>query len=272
LVFVEQTLGLMAGAGALPGQVAAEAARQGWRVVAFAFGNAPELEARAHRVIPSRLTEIGLVLDRLRSERVSAVVFSGTLPKRLLLEAGEADAPARRILLAAGGLSDAALGAAVAETLSAIGIEILDQRTFLAPLLAPAGVLTARAPSEAEWQDIGLGLRLARRCAEYGVGQTVVVSRGIVVAVETIEGTSETIRRGCQLSGPGAVVVKAIASRQDYRFDLPTVGLETLETMVSGQAWVLAVEAGKVAILDLESVVTLADKSRISIVSVDGDH
>lgn len=269
---MEQTLGLMAGAGALPGQVALEAARQGWRVVAFALGAAPELEARAHRVIPSRLTHIGPVLEELRAERVTAVVFSGKLPKASLFEARPVDAEARRILPAAGGLSDFAVGAAVVDTLAALGIEVLDQRIFLARLLAPAGTLTVRPPSEAEWQDIDLGLRLARQCAEYGVGQTVVVARGVAVAIETVEGTSETIRRGCQLSGPGAVVVKAIASRQDFRFDLPTVGPETLETMARGRARVLAVEAGKVAILDLESAIALANSSGISVVSVDGDR
>lgn len=268
---MEQTLGLMAGAGALPGQVALEARRQGWRVVAFAFGDAPGLDAGVHRVIPSRLSEIAPVLEALRAERVSAVVFSGTLPKGALFDAGAVDGPAQRILAMAGGLSDAALGAAVSETLSALAIEVLDQRTFLAPLLARPGVLTGRSPSGAEWHDIRLGLRLARQCAEYGVGQTVVVARGVPVAVETVEGTSETIRRGCQLSGPGAVVVKASASAQDYRFDLPVVGPDTLETMVRGQARVLAVEAQKVAILDRESVVRLANGGEISVVSVDGD-
>lgn len=268
---MEQTLGLIAGAGTLPGRVAAEAARQGWRVVAFAFGEASELEPLVHRVIPSRLTEVDRVLESLRAERVTAVVFSGTLRKAILFDASALDATARQILTGAGGLSDVALGMAVVDTLSTLGIEVLDQRTFLANLLAPAGTLTARPPSEAEWQDISLGLRLARQCAEYGVGQTVVVSRGVAVAVETIEGTSETIRRGCQLSGPGAVVVKAIAARADYRFDLPTVGPDTLETMARGGARSLAVEAGKVAILDLESIVARANSSGISIVSVDGD-
>lgn len=268
---MEQTLGLIAGAGALPGEVAAEAVRQGWHVVAFAFGDASELEARTHRVIPSRLTDIGRILERLRAERVAAVVFSGTLPKGTLFDAGALDATARGLLAKAAGLSDTALGAAVADTLSALGIEILDQRSFVGKLLAPAGTLTARPPSPAEWQDIGFGLRLARRCAEYGVGQTVVVSRGVAVAVEAIEGTSETIRRGCRLAGPGAVVVKAIGAQQDYRFDLPTVGPDTLAAMAGGGARTLAVEAGKVAILDRESVVARANASGIAIVSVDGE-
>lgn len=268
---MEQTLGLIAGAGTLPGRVATEAARQGWRVVAFAFGDTSELTPLVHRVIPSRLSDVGRVLEWLRAERVAAVVFSGTLRKGILFDASALDATARRILIGAGGLSDVALGTAVADTLSALGIAVLDQRTFLAHLLAPAGTLTARSPSEAEWLDIRFGLRLARQCAEYGVGQTVVVARGVAVAVEAIEGTTATIQRGCQLSGPGAVVVKAIAAQQDYRFDLPTVGPDTLEAMAHGGARALAVEAGNVAILDLESVVARANSSGISIVSVDGD-
>lgn len=268
---MEHTLGLMAGAGALPDRVADEARRQGWRVIAFAFGEAPGLEARAHRVVPSRLSDIGQVIEGLRAERVTAVVCSGQLPKELLFSISGVDAAGRRILGAAGGLSDRALGEAVLDTLSALGIQLLDQRTFLASLLVPACTLTARSPSEGEWQDIGLGLRLARQCAEYGVGQTVVVVRGVAVAMEAVEGTAETIRRGCQLAGPGAVVVKATASRHDYRFDLPTVGPETLEVMARGQARALAVEAGKVAFLDRESVVALADSSGIAIVSVDGE-
>jgi len=268
---VEHTLGLMAGAGVLPGRVAAEAARRGWRVVVFAFDAAPDCGAFADRVIVCQLSEIGPVLEGLRAERVSAVVFSGRLPKGILFGARPVDAATHQLAAAAGGLSDAGLGEAVVGVLSGLGIEVLDQRTFLSPLLAPAGTLTARSPSAAEWNEIRFGLALARRCAEHGVGQTVVVARGVAVAVEALEGTSETIRRGCELAGPGAVVVKAVGPRHDYRFDVPTVGLETLEVMAGGGARALAVEAGKVAILDRESVVRLANGGEISVVSVDGD-
>lgn len=267
---MEQTLGLMAGAGALPGRVAAEAARQGWRVVAFAFGAVPNLAAQVQRVIPCELTDLRAVLEHLQAERVKAVVFSGQLPKgTMLLKADAADDPGHLLLRAAGGLSDAGLAAAVVEILGGLGIELLDQRTFLASLFTPAGVLTRRVPSEAERQDIRFGFRLARQCAEYGVGQTVVVARGVALAVEAIEGTSATIERGCRLAGPGAVVVKAPALQHDYRFDVPTIGLETLEVMTRGQARALAIEARRVAILDREAVIALADRAGIAITSVD---
>jgi DUF1009 family protein len=269
---VERALGLMCGAGTLPAHVASEARRQGWRVVAFAFAPAPALEGVANRAIPSRLADIGAVLEGLRQEQVSAVVFAGKLWKRELLDgAAAADPAGQEMVKTAGGLSDRGLADAVVRTLAGLAIEVLDQRTFLAPLLVPPGLLTARAPSEAEWRDIRLGLRVARQCGGFGAGQTVVLRHGVVAAVEGIEGTTETIRRGCALAGPGAVAVKAVAPRHDYRFDVPAVGDETLDALAQGRAAALAVEAGKVLLLDREAVVARAGREGIAIVSLDAD-
>ncbi|MBI3625827.1 MAG: LpxI family protein [Candidatus Rokubacteria bacterium] len=269
---MERALGLMCGAGTLPAHVASEARRQGWRVVAFAFGEAPALAPVVDRLIPSRLPDLSLLLDGLRREQVSAVVFVGKMGKRELLEgAAVADASGRELLRAAGGLSDGALGEAIVGALAGLGIEVLDQRLFLGSLLVPPGLLTSKAPSEAEWRDIRLGLRLAKQCAGLGVGQTVVVKQGIVVAVEGIEGTNETISRGCRLAGPGAVVVKAVAPQQDYRFDVPAVGPATLEALAEGEAGVLAVEGGKVMVLDRERVLDMAARHEIAVVSLGAD-
>ncbi len=269
---MERALGLMCGAGALPAHVASEARRQGWRVVAFLFADAGALEGFVDRAIPSRLPDIGGVLDGLRREQVSAVVFAGKIWKRDVLAGAAASDPAGQALLkAAGGLSDRGLAEAVVETLAALGIEVLDPRDFVAPLLVPPGVLTPRAPSDAEWKDIRLGLSLARQCGGFGVGQTVVVKQGVVAAVEGVEGTSETIRRGCGLAGPGAVVVKAVAPRHDYRFDVPAVGSETVSALAQGRAGALAVEAGKVLLLDRDAVVARAGRDGIAIVSLDSD-
>lgn len=269
---MERALGLMCGAGPLPAHVASEARRQGWRVIGFAFGDAPVLAEAADSTIPSRLTDISAVLDGLRREKVSAVVFVGKIAKRELLEGAAAtDASGRKVVRAAGGLSDGALAEAIVGALAGMGIEVLDQRMFLRSLLVPPGLLTPRAPSEAEWRDIRLGLGLARQCAGLGVGQTVVVKQGVVAAVEGIEGTTETIRRGCRLAGPGAVAVKAVAPQQDYRFDIPVVGGETLQALAEGKAGALAVEGGKVLILDRETVLAVAARHGIAVVSLDAD-
>jgi len=265
---VERSLGLMAGAGTLPGRAAAEAKRRGWRVAAFAFEEAPGLAEAADDLIPSTITDIQAVLAGLSARRVEAAVFVGKFWKSTAFSRYEqADAAGRG--LARDGLSDAALAQMVVATLAGMGIEVLDQREFLSPWLLPAGTLTGRGPSEAEWQEIHDGFRLAARLAADGIGQTVVRARGVTVAVEAAEGTDEAIRRGARLAGPGAVVVKTVAASHDYRFDIPTVGAATLESMREGGATALAVPAGRVLLLDREQVVRLADQSGIAVVSVD---
>jgi hypothetical protein len=258
----------MAGAGVLPGRAAAEARRQGWRVLAFAFEEAPGLAAEADVVVPSAISDIQTVIMRLYGERPQAALFVGKFWKqRAFEEAERADQAARS--LAGGGLSDAALAEMVVATLDGMGIEVLDQRGFLAPSMMPPGVLTGRAPSEQEWTEIRSGATLARQLAGHGIGQTVVRCFGATVAVEAIEGTDEAIRRGTRLSGPGAVVVKGVAPSHDYRFDTPAIGPATIETMAEGGATALAVEAGRVLLVDREELVRRADRAGIAVVSVD---
>jgi len=266
---VERALGLMAGAGILPGHAALEARRRGWRVAAFAFEEAPGLAEAADVLIPSTITDIQAVLAGLAAERVKAAVFVGKFWKSSALSRYD-QADAGWLGLARDGLSDAALGQMVVTTLGSMGIEVLDQRDFLGPWLLPAGALTARTPSDPEWEEIHEGFRLARRLAADGIGQTVVRARGVTVAVEAAEGTDETIRRGGRLAGPGAVVVKTVADAHDYRFDIPTIGAATLEAMRDGGAVALAVPAGQVLLLDRERVIHVADAAGIAVVSVDG--
>ena len=266
---MERALGLMAGAGVLPGRAAAEAARRGWRVVAFAFDDAPALHEHSEVVIPSRIDNVQAVLEALAARRVSAALFVGKFSKRRVFahREGAVDEAARR--LAREGLSEEALGDMVATTLQALGIEVLDQRDFLAPWVAAAGVLTARAPTPAEWAEIRAGFALARALAAFGIGQTVVRSLGVTVALEAIEGTDETIRRGTGLAGPGAVVIKAVAPAQDYRFDMPTIGPATIAAMADGGATALAIEGGKVLLVDGEEIIRRADDAGVAVVSVD---
>lgn len=265
---MERSLGLMAGAGTLPGHAAAEARRRGWRVAAFAFEDAPGLAEAADDIIPSTITDIQAVLAGLVAHRVEAAVFVGKFWKSSALAQYDRIDEAGRGL-ARGGLSDAALAQMVVATLGGMGIEVLDQREFLSPWLLPPGPVTSRIPSEAEWDEIREGFRLAGRLAADGIGQTVVRARGVTVAVEAAEGTDETIRRGGRLAGPGGVVVKAVAAGHDYRFDIPTVGAATLEAMREGGATALAVPAGCVLLLDRDEVIRLADEAGIAVVSAD---
>jgi hypothetical protein len=167
------------------------------------------------------------------------------------------------------GLSDAALGEMVVAALDGIGVEVLDQRRFLAPWLIAAGRLSGRPPTAEESEEIQAGFALARHLAAFGVGQTVVRSRGVTMAVEAAEGTDETIRRGALLAGPGAVIIKAVAPTHDYRFDVPTIGPTTLEAMTAGGATALGVDSGKLLLVDRDEVVRMADAAGIAVVSVD---
>ena len=226
------------------------------------------LGLRASRVLPSSLTDLQGVLAALASERVTAVAFVGKFWKQSVFSAaGRGDVAGQR--LGREGLSDDALARMAVVTLEAMGVEVLDQRRFLGPWLLSAEQLTSRAPTDAEWEEIRAGWRLARELANRGVGQTLVRARGVTVAVEASEGTDETIRRGVRLSGPGAVVIKAVADDHDFRFDVPAVGLATLDAMAAGGATALAVARGRTLLVDGEAVTRRAEEAGIAVVTLE---
>jgi UDP-2,3-diacylglucosamine hydrolase len=268
---VERSLGLMCGAGELPALMARQARRQGWRVVAFTFAPPSDgVAADAARLVPSRISEVAPVLGTLQEEKVSGVLFSGKFWMGDLLRAESPDAAHCAMVARAGGLLDGNVKAVLLSTLAGMGIDLLDQRPFLGDGLPDERVLGARTPTDAEWADVRRGLEVGRAVATLSVGQTVVVRRGAVSAVEAIEGTTAAVRRGTALSGPGAVVVKTVAADHDFRFDIPTVGSETVEAAAEGGATVVAVEAGRVFVLDRATTTRRADAAGIALVSTRG--
>jgi len=156
---------------------------------------------------------------------------------------------------------------AVARELEREGITVVSSTTYLPELLAPPGCLTKRRPSKDETEDIGFGWMVAKQLGGLDIGHCVVVRRRTVLAVEAIEGTDKTIARGGELAKEGAVVVKVSKPNQDLRFDLPAVGLNTIEVMSRVKASVLAIEAGKTLIFDREEMIGLANKKGIAVVS-----
>lgn len=279
---MERALGLICGAGTLPARMAAEARRQGWRVVAFTFasagGEAEDAATYADVVIPSRVGQLGAVLAGLAREGVTATLFSGKFwMTEVLVTAGRdgagdggLDTATAAIWAHARTLGDADLTAAILATLGRHGIAVLDQRLFLGEAMIGAGVATLRAPSTEEADDARRGLALAHVLAQTGAGQTVVLRRGVVTALEAVEGTTEAIRRGCELAGAGAVIAKAVLDTHDYRFDAPAIGPDTVEAAARGGAAVIAVSAGRVMLLEREAAIRRADAAGIAIVGVDG--
>ncbi len=267
---MERSLGLMCGAGELPALMASEARRQGWRVVAFAFASDTRIAAHAALVVPSSIAEMAPVLTTLQEEKVTGVLFSGKFWMGDLLRADAVDDAHRAMARRAGGLLDGNVKGVLLATLSGMGIELLDQRPFLGAGLPAEIVLGTRTPTSDEWADVRRGLAVARAAADWSVGQTVVVRRGAVSAVEAIEGTTAAIRRGTALSGPGAVIVKAVGGQHDFRFDVPTIGPETIEAAAEGGAAVVALEAERVFVLEREATARRADAASIALVSTRG--
>lgn len=258
----------MCGAGALPARMAEEARRRGWRVIAFAFGETAGLAPHADRIIPSRIEALGGVLATLVEERVSAALFSGKFWLGEVLTKEGGDGASQGLRRRAGSLRDADLTAAVLATLDGLGVDVLDQRDFLGDWVVGEGACTARAPSGEEDDDVRRGFVVARRLAQAHVGQTVILTRGLVTALEAIEGTTEAIRRGGRLAGRGAVVVKAVAGDHDYRFDAPAIGPDTIAAAAEVGVTVIAFEAGKVTLLERATSVRLADEAGIALVAV----
>jgi DUF1009 family protein len=265
-----ESLGLVGGSGSLPALMAREARRAGWRVVAFALGEPGDLAGMADRLVPCRLGEVGPIFEILAGERIRHVVLAGRVRKDGLFQGVTLDATARALLDRSPDWTDEALLETASAALAAMGIEVLDQRRFLEPWLAPVGAVAGPPPDAAVQSDVRRGLAVARALAIHGIGQTVVVRAGAVAAVEALEGTDEAIRRGLALAGPGAVVVKATAPSHDYRFDVPAVGPATLALCVEGRVAALAVEAGRVLLLDRERVAAEAGRAGISVVGIAG--
>ena len=237
----------------------------------FALGDAAETEGLAARVVPCRVGQIGPILVTLAEESIRHVVLAGRIWKDGLFHGMTLDGPGGAVLGRSPDWTDAGLLGAVARTLDDLGIVLMDQRRFLGPWLAAAGVLAGPPPPDSACADIDQGLAIARVLARHGVGQTVVVRAGTVAAVEAMEGTDEAIRRGLGLAGPGAVVIKAIGPVHDYRFDTPAVGPVTLGVCAAGGASALAIEAGRVLLLDLATVEAHAAQAGISVVGFPGE-
>src|SRR5262245_212139 len=198
-----EALGLVGGAGALPALMAREARRAGWRVVAVALAETEPLASHSDRVVPIRLGDVAPILAALGEEEIRHVVLSGRVRKDVLFQGAPLDAPARQFLAQAADWTDESLLNTAVRGLMSMGIEVLDQRQFLAPWLVSPGLVAGPAVRPELEADVARGLALARELAGRGIGQTVVLRAGSVAAVEAMEGTDEAVRRGLTLAGRG---------------------------------------------------------------------
>lgn len=270
-------IGLIAGHGRLPLEAARSLRRAGASVAAIALEGLadPRLADEVDGIAVHGAGQLEAAALSLRGFGVERVLLVGGVPKTQLFGAAGAAAPslrldetATRLLASLAGWDDASLFRALAGWLADAGFEVLRQDAALAGLAAEVGPLSARALTASEQADVDWGMSTLSRIAAAGIGQCLVVRHGCVVAVESIEGTDETIRRAGRLAGPGGVVVKAARADQDRRFDLPVVGSATIEAVCEAGARVLAVEAGTTLLLDREEMIRRADHAGIALVGV----
>jgi DUF1009 family protein len=260
--------GLIAGNGRFPFLVLEAARSQGieMAVIALREEAAPELEQMAARLHWVSLGELSRALELLHREGVTRAVMAGQVKHNKIFSGIRPDWKLAKLLLSLPRKNTDALIGAVARLLESEGIELVDSTAFLRPLVPEAGVLTRRAPDGRESADMGYGREIARRLAGMDLGQAVVVSDRACVAVEAMEGTDETIERAARLAGgKPLVVVKVAKPRQDMRFDVPVVGLKTIDVMQRAGATALAIDAGRTLLFDRARLLESADAAGIAI-------
>lgn len=264
-----ERVGLIAGEGELPALFAQEIQTRGLEVVAIALNEsiAQRLQPFAPCLYCFGAGQGNKIIEALKRARVHELVLIGKVSKAVLFHRWRFDSRAWRILRRVSSFQDDALLAEIIREFEAEGIHIVAPSRFIPDLCPKSGVLAHRRPTRREWRDIEVGFQAAHSIGALGIGQTVVVRHGTILAVEGMEGTDEAIARGCRLAHEGAVVVKVSRPGQDPRLDLPTVGLHTLTVMQEGHATVLAIEAGKTVVIGGETFVRSADAAGISVVA-----
>ena len=263
--------GLIAGNGRFPFLVLEGARSLGieMAVIAIKEEASPELATIARRLHWVSLGELSKAIELLQKEGVKQAVMAGQVKHNKIFSAIRPDWRLAKLLFSLPRKNTDALIGAVARVLEDEGIRLVDSTAFLKPLVPEPGVLTRRAPGEHEAADIAYGLSVARQIAAMDIGQTVVVSDCACVAVEAMEGTDETIARAARLTaGKPLVVVKVSKPGQDMRFDVPVIGLPTIEQMRQSGATALVVDAHKTLLFDRSKLIVAADAAGIVIQAV----
>jgi DUF1009 family protein len=260
--------GLIAGNGRFPFLVLEGAKSQGidMAVIALREEAAPELEQIANRLHWVSLGELSRTIELLHQEGVTRAVMAGQVKHNKIFSSIRPDWKLAKLLFSLPRKNTDSLIGAVAKLLESEGIQLVDSTAFLQPLLANAGVLTRRAPDERETADLSYGREIAHQLAALDLGQAVVVSDRACVAIEAMEGTDETIERAARLvNGKPLAVVKVSKPKQDMRFDVPVIGLRTIEVMQRCGATALTIDAGRTLLFDRAKLIEAAEAANITI-------
>ena len=268
-----EPLGIIAGNGEFPVVLARSARQLGvGRIVAAAFDGEtrPEVRDVVDEIEWVKLGQLGKLIDVFTSRGVKRAVMAGGITPSNLFKNLRLDLRMTTVALRLKRRNAETIFGAIASEMAKDGVELLDPRPFFGDAVPKPGPLARRQPSKEQQEDIEFGLKIAKAVSALDIGQTVVVKKGTVLAVEGFEGTDECIRRGGALAGDegGAVVVKVSKPNQDFRFDIPCVGQQTIDSCAAGHIAVLAIEAGRALLLNKEALLEAANQRGLCITAV----
>ncbi len=265
---MRQRIGLIAGSGQFPIIFSEKARLKGYDIYAAAYIKEADPDIKNHVDIIEwlHLGQLNKLIRFFKVHGITEAVMMGGIQKTRIFKDIKPDFKAISMMIGMKHSHDDAVLRKFANVLEKEGIRILESTFLLPELLAPEGCWTRKKPSRSQREDMVLGWRIAKEIGRLDIGQCVVVGGGSVLAVEAIDGTDSTIRRGASL-GKDAVVVKVCKPNQDFRFDIPATGAQTIEVMIESGAGALLLEAGKAVVFDREKMISLADEKGITIVA-----
>jgi UDP-2,3-diacylglucosamine hydrolase len=266
---ITDNLGIIAGNGVYP-QLLADSARKAGveKIVAAAFTGEtdPTLEQQVGLVEWMRVGQLGRLLKFFREQNIHHAIMAGQIAPKNLFDLR----PDLKALMLLGKLKQRnaeSIFAAIADELAKIDVDLLPATTFLEDSIAKLGLIAGPKLSSREEHDVELGWDIAKEIARLDIGQTIVIKNGTIVAVEALEGTNEAIKRGGTLARKSAVIIKVSKPNQDMRFDVPVIGVETVRIAAESGVRVIAVEAGKILLLERAALIALANDMNISVVA-----
>ena len=264
-----EILGIIAGNGVYPRQLADAARKAGVRkIIAAAFSDEtdPALTQHVDLIEWMRVGQLSRLLRFFREQKIHHAVMAGQIAPRKLFDL-RPDWKALLVLAKLKHRNAESIFTAIADELAKVDVDLLPATSFLEDCLARAGLVVGPKLTRREEEDVALGWKIAKEIAGFDIGQTVLVKNGTVLAVEAFEGTNDAIKRGGALARKGAVMIKVAKPNQDMRFDVPVIGVETIKVAAESKLRVIAVEAGKTLLLERSAIVDLARRAKISVVA-----
>ncbi len=264
-----EILGIIAGNGVYPRQLADAARKAGLRkIIAAAFSDEtdPALTQHVDLIEWMRVGQLSRLLRFFREQKIHHAVMAGQIAPRKLFDL-RPDWKALLVLAKLKQRNAESIFTAIADELVKVDVNLLPATSFLEDCLAQAGLVVGSKLTRREEEDAALGWKIAKEISRLDIGQTVLVKNGTVLAVEAFEGTNDAIKRGGTLARKGAVMIKVAKANQDMRFDVPVIGVETIKVAAEAKLRVIAVEAGKTLLLERSAIVDLARRAKISVVA-----